>query len=373
MGPLSHVIQMVTDNPERSQRLRAMLGRWFHISTVPIDAIAEIDPGAMACVIDVNLSVRDNILKLRQFITPVFTSGFLCFVIDEKRAADAVQANALGAAQIIRSGHLQQDIAAFTNCVTARLMKNVWRDAPENTRRSLSSMTALNDDMYNCVSAGRPLPHDKIRNSTSKIIIDIDQHAKSLSHWLDIVKEHHSYTYRHCMTVSGLATAFAISLGMCKRDVERITVGALMHDIGKMRLPLAILDKPGPLSAEERALINKHPDFGAEILQRDGKFSDEVVDITLHHHELLDGSGYPDGLKGNEISDPVRIVTIIDIFSAMIDDRAYRMAIPSDEAYAELVRMGDKLDQDIVRAFEPTASSCAGDAHEGGMGHARTA
>ncbi|MCH8239928.1 MAG: HD domain-containing protein, partial [Proteobacteria bacterium] len=129
----------------------------------------------------------------------------------------------------------------------------------------------------------------------------------------------------------------------------------LLHDIGKVRIPLSILDKPGALSAEERVQINKHPGYGAEILRRDGQFNDEVVDITLHHHELLDGSGYPDGLSGDQITDPVRIITVVDIYSALIDNRAYRDAVTPGEAYQILLDMGAKLDRDILGAFETIA------------------
>ena len=128
-----------------------------------------------------------------------------------------------------------------------------------------------------------------------------------------------------------------------------------MHDVGKVKIPISVLDKPGKLSPEERAEINKHPNYGAEILRMDGQFNDEIVDLTLHHHELLDGSGYPDGLIGSQISDPVRIMTIVDIFSALIDKRSYKEAMPADAAYRLLLEMDGKLEMALVKAFEPVA------------------
>ena len=194
---------------------------------------------------------------------------------------------------------------------------------------------------------------DQIESCSDKIVSNIAENT--IASWLDAVLDHHSYTYRHCMTVTGLAAAFGMQLGMSKFDVQRLAVAGLVHDIGKVRIPLDILDKPGKLTPEERLEINKHPGFGAEILMKDGQFGDDILDIVLHHHELLDGSGYPDGLRGDQISNPVRIMTIVDIYSALIDERSYKAPLPADEAYRILLGMEGKLEMCIVEAFEPVA------------------
>jgi HD-GYP domain-containing protein (c-di-GMP phosphodiesterase class II) len=124
-----------------------------------------------------------------------------------------------------------------------------------------------------------------------------------------------------------------------------------MHDIGKARIPLAILEKPGPLDENEVAVMRKHPEYGVEALGNTA-VPLEMRDIILHHHELLDGSGYPHGLKGNEICDLVRILTISDIFGALLERRSYKPPFSSEAAYQILVDMGPRLDRDLVRAFK---------------------
>ena len=114
------------------------------------------------------------------------------------------------------------------------------------------------------------------------------------------------------MHVTGLAVAFGLELGIRQVDVERLAIGALMHDIGKTQIPLSILDKPGSLTPNEHVVMRRHPALGANILIRDGQFSCEVIEIALSHHEYLDGTGYPEGLKGHEIGDLTRIMTIVD-------------------------------------------------------------
>ena len=134
-----------------------------------------------------------------------------------------------------------------------------------------------------------------------------------------------------------------------------MTLGALVHDIGKTKTPLKILDKPGKLSDAELRTMRRHPVEGYEILMKNPDLGDEVAMVARSHHEYMDGSGYPDGLRGNEIPDIVRVMTVIDIFSALIEARSYKRSLQPMDAYVLLQEMGDKLDQDVVRAFEPIA------------------
>ena len=106
---------------------------------------------------------------------------------------------------------------------------------------------------------------------------------------------------------------------MTKADVERLYLAAMFHDIGKAKIPLAILDKPGRLDPDERALVESHPAAGYDVLKSNAGISPEILDAVRHHHEYLDGSGYPDGLCAESISDLVRILTISDIFAALIE------------------------------------------------------
>jgi HD-GYP domain-containing protein (c-di-GMP phosphodiesterase class II) len=123
-------------------------------------------------------------------------------------------------------------------------------------------------------------------------------------------------------------------------------------------IPVTILEKPGALDANEMAIMKKHPEYGVEAL-KGADLQPEMIDIVLHHHEYLDGSGYPHGLAAHEICDLVRIMTIVDIYSALIEHRAYRPAMPYRKAYDILREMGAKLDQDLVRAFISVTKAAA--------------
>jgi HD-GYP domain-containing protein (c-di-GMP phosphodiesterase class II) len=128
-----------------------------------------------------------------------------------------------------------------------------------------------------------------------------------------------------------------------------------LHDVGKAFVPRAILEKPGKLTEEETSEIRKHPQLGYDALAAQGDFPPEMLDVVLHHHELLDGTGYPDRLRGEGITDIVRLTTIADIYAALVEKRAYRMPFTHAEAFAVMEQMGGKLDQHLLQAFRPVA------------------
>ncbi len=170
-----------------------------------------------------------------------------------------------------------------------------------------------------------------------------------------MIAEGRTDTYRHCLFVTGFAVAFAQHLGMREGDQRRLTRAALLHDVGKAFIPVAILDKPGKLTDEEMAVIREHPRRGYEALAAQGGFPPEMLDVILHHHELLDGSGYPHNLSDNQISDIVRLTTIVDIYSALIEERSYRLPYTHARAFSIMEKMDGKLDQQLLQAFRPVA------------------
>lgn len=161
------------------------------------------------------------------------------------------------------------------------------------------------------------------------------------------------YTEGHTERVSQYSIFLGERLGLSDRKLETLRIGALIHDIGKIGIDQNILNKPGKLTTEERRHIEMHPVLGEEICSP-LKALHEVGEIIRSHHEKLDGSGYPDGLKGDEISLETRIVTVADIFDALTTERSYRKALPVNQAIAimkEEAAQG-KLDAELIDEFE---------------------
>jgi HD-GYP domain-containing protein (c-di-GMP phosphodiesterase class II) len=191
------------------------------------------------------------------------------------------------------------------------------------------------------------------QNATDQVYIAINQHG--LKKWLDNVRLHHTGTFQHCLLVAGCAVDFGRSLGFSRNDIQRLGLMATLHDIGKAHIPVEILDKPGKLDAAERKMMDSHPMLGTQILSGIEGITAEILDGVRHHHEYLDGSGYPDRLRDAQVSDLVRILTIADIFAALIENRGYKPPMQRTDAYDILKGMHGKLEQPLVSAFRRVA------------------
>jgi len=146
-------------------------------------------------------------------------------------------------------------------------------------------------------------------------------------------------------------------LGLEESQLQNLEVAGLLHDIGKVGIPDAILRKPGKLDEEEYALMKKHPEYGWAVLRMLPGFDRAALDV-LHHHERFDGKGYPAGLRETEIPIVSRIVSVIDAFDAMVSSRPYRQGLPYEEAVRRLIlASGTQFDLVVVQSFLSFAQS----------------
>lgn len=172
--------------------------------------------------------------------------------------------------------------------------------------------------------------------------------VEALSHALDA---RDGYTAGHTYSVLAMVEATGRELGLGEAELEALRCGALFHDIGKIGVPDRILNKPGPLDEEEWEVMKRHPVIGAQILAPLA-FLAPSIPIVRHEHEHWDGSGYPDGLKGEEIPLGARVILVCDAYHAMTSDRPYRAALDGDEALRRLRDgAGRQFDQRVVEAF----------------------
>ena len=191
----------------------------------------------------------------------------------------------------------------------------------------------------------------------------------------DLLEADDAYTGgEHSHGVVALALAVGDALGLDARDRRNLEFAALLHDIGKIRVPDEIINKPGKLTDEEFAIVKRHPVDGQEMLERVGGVLAEVGIIVRHHHERWDGRGYPDGIAGEAIPLAARIICVCDAYSAMTTNRPYRAALPVADAVAELercsgdaVRPGRGRGADADRGQAPRAPPGAGAARARGV------
>ncbi|WP_434631955.1 HD domain-containing phosphohydrolase [Chromobacterium sp. CV08] len=166
-----------------------------------------------------------------------------------------------------------------------------------------------------------------------------------------LVEARDAYTGGHLWRVSRYSQLLAEDLQLPKAEVERIALGGFLHDLGKIGVPDAVLNKPDKLSDEEYAVIKTHPRVGAELL-RDHPLAELVIDAVLSHHETPDGDGYPQRLAGKAIPLAARVVGIADAFDAMTSTRPYRQGMPSGQALAIIEeRLGSQFDRELGLRF----------------------
>jgi putative nucleotidyltransferase with HDIG domain len=159
------------------------------------------------------------------------------------------------------------------------------------------------------------------------------------------------YTRGHSERVADYACRLAECIGIPKAEIDLIERAALLHDVGKIGISLDTLVSPEKLTPDEVNAIRQHPVLGSDLVS-DVEFLSDIVDVVRHHHERCDGAGYPDGLVGERISTPARILAIADAYDAMTSDRAYRPRMTDAQAREELHRVADsQLDGDLVRQF----------------------
>jgi HD-GYP domain-containing protein (c-di-GMP phosphodiesterase class II) len=168
----------------------------------------------------------------------------------------------------------------------------------------------------------------------------------------DVIEADDEYTGNHSREVVELSLAVADKLSLSARQRRSTELTALLHDVGKIRIPAEIINKPGSLTDEERAVINTHTIEGERMLERVGGLLGEVGRLVRSCHERWDGNGYPDGLAGESIPLVARIVCCCDAYNAMTTDRPYRAALPASEALAEVERnAGTQFDPRVVDAL----------------------
>jgi len=168
--------------------------------------------------------------------------------------------------------------------------------------------------------------------------------------WGQSIESADSYTFGHCERVAQSALAVARGLTLDETAQTAIRLGAYLHDLGKVRVPHEILNKPGPLTREEFEVVQMHPIWGLELLAA-VEFPWDLKPIIRWHHERYDGTGYPDRLRGDEIPVAAQIVGIVDVFDALTTDRAYRAALRFDAALAEIERCKTWWSEAVYDAF----------------------
>jgi putative nucleotidyltransferase with HDIG domain len=341
-------VHVVADTISKLSALRSMLQGQHAVTSELLSGGAIQSGGYDAVVVTADLRALENIAALKEVFGKLRRVRKRIFLIDQRARLLVAQAYALGATRVLISPVSQASLlGALADSGAASIQP--LQGAGETAKAGVATIASMFCD----VVGGTPVDVGSAKGAGRKIADTVAEDG--LASWLDTVRRHHEGTYQHCLLVTGIAVDFGLSLGLAQPDIERLSSAAMFHDIGKAGIPLTVLDKPAGLDPEERALIETHPAAGYEVLKGQAGISPEILDAVRHHHEYLDGSGYPDALGAASISDLVRILTISDIFAALIEHRYYKSTLSREQAYQVIQSMQGKLERALVTAFRDVA------------------
>jgi len=341
-------VHFVTDEPNKIPAIRAMLEPRYHVVSQLLGDSGAQTGADGALLVDADLRKAARIEQIRLVMRQQKRIPEKLFVVEKHSHHLIAQAYALGATSVVSRPREVAFKLAQIEVAAQATQTGIATGSPE-----ITGSAAAFASMFAAIRDGKPISLADADSATSQIIDSIEQNG--LSAWLEDVRRYHEGTFQHCLLVTGVAVGFGLEIRLANRDVKRLGMAATLHDIGKARIPLSILDKPGRLDPDEEAIMRRHPEIGYELLKDLPGINPEILDGVRHHHEYLDGSGYPDALKAPEISDLVRLLTISDIFAALIESRPYRPAMSRESAFKILCGMEDKLEQSLLKAFRTVA------------------
>jgi putative nucleotidyltransferase with HDIG domain len=337
----------LTDEPGKIPAIRAMLEPHHHVVPRLLGDRAASGTGGVLMV-DADLREMVRVEQIKQSLSELQTVTEKLFVVQQHLHHMVAQAFALGATSVVRCSHeIAPKLAQIEETMKAAARRpGVIVSQTADCARAFASM-------FSAAKQDRTINLAEAEGTTAHVINSIERNG--LSAWLDDVRRYHQGTFQHCLLVTGVAVGFALEAGFIDIDVKRLGIAATLHDIGKARIPLSILDKPERLAPDEEEIMKRHPMIGYELLKDIPGINPEILDGVRHHHEYLDGSGYPDHLPAGQISDLVRLLTISDIFAALIEARPYRQPMSRQDAYKVLCDMDGKLERPLVKAFRNVA------------------
>jgi HD-GYP domain-containing protein (c-di-GMP phosphodiesterase class II) len=241
-------------------------------------------------------------------------------------------------------------IVDAVSAVIDRSVEASWEALPEPQSLALRSSFDALRGINGAIVSGTPLPYKEIKQACLPMVkLIYENNAKDV---MDAVRQHDNYTYAHSFRVAMLLSIIGYALGLDREEQAQLASGGLLHDAGKMVIPLKILTKAGPLTAEEWGVMKMHVMTTVDFLAGQPDLPKGTIIIASQHHEKLDGSGYPNGLKGSEINDVARMAGIADIYGALTDRRTYKPAMPAEKAFAIMSdQMSAHIDTGFLKVF----------------------
>ncbi|MDR0528364.1 MAG: HD-GYP domain-containing protein [Zoogloeaceae bacterium] len=272
-------------------------------------------------------------------IAKIRSLGIQDLYIDTERGLDVPGAQTLEEVDESLRQKMEDIAVGVTEEIPLPPHVSLSEEAPQS-RKIHAEANQIVQRLMHDVRMGAQIEQERVEPLVEEIVDSVLRNQNALLP-LAALKQHDTYTFEHSVAVSALMTAFARHLGMSCQAIREIATGALLHDLGKMRIPDAILNKPGRLTPAEFTRIKEHVNHSVSILKGMSGISAVAMQVVSQHHERHDGSGYPGRLRGNGISMYGKMAAIVDVYDAISSDRVYHKGLQPSQAMRKLLEWSE--------------------------------
>jgi putative nucleotidyltransferase with HDIG domain len=258
---------------------------------------------------------------------------------------------------IVKPYRRSELLTAISDHINAKVQRS-WEALPPIQRKALEGTINAFNNIAEDIAKNKPISYDTIDKSCADIVDVVNEN--DYIKMIHGVKDHDNFTYVHSMRMATFLSLFGRSIGLPKEQQKTLASGGFLHDIGKMKISRALLNKEGRLSKEEWEVLHSHVPASMRLLL-DSEVPKGAMTIVAQHHEKLDGTGYPIGFKGTELNQLARMSAIIDVFCALTDRRAYKRALSAESALEIMVEeMSSQIDVSLLMKFREILIDSAG-------------
>lgn len=322
---------------------------YFNGSSTMIKKVASNELIVGMFVHDINASWISHPFLKRQFaitsaidLEKIKRAGIRSVIIDTKKGLDIVQA-----VEMSDSPKSKKEDTKKKSKKTSRSIDGELQGAKKLFKEATSVIRNLMED----ARSGKKLKAATLEPVAERIVQTVLRNHHALT-GISRIKTKDEYTFMHCISVAGLLVSFAKQKGYTDEQCQKLAVGGMIHDIGKTLIPDSILNKPAKLSDDEFKVMKHHISIGQAILEKIPDLDKLSVDVITMHHERMDGSGYPFGLKGAQISEVGRMAAIVDVYDALTSVRCYKEAWEPTQALKKLLEWSPaRYDKKLVGEF----------------------
>ncbi len=278
-----------------------------------------------------------GLVSSRATVAEIHQRNLFSVIIDTSRGSDVVPSDERSASESVPP----EPLSSYGRLPRHEILK---------ARKVLASTKPIMGKMFSDARLGKAVQFNDAAKAVDQIISTLNESPIALIE-VTRLRSKDENSFLHSIGVSTLMIHFGRWLGYDPMTVRLLGVSGLVHDIGKMALPSSLLQKAGPLTDDELALVRTHPAEGFALLAKHGTMPNVVMEICLNHHERLDGTGYPRGIAQNEISKAVRLASICDVYDAMTTIRPYKRAWSPTEAFSSMFRSEGQFDRQLLWQF----------------------